>query len=300
MSNDLIKNLKEFLSNANLTTYEINAFLTLLEHSTQSGTSGIDAKKISKNSNVPGGRIYEVLESLQLKGMIEIIESRPKKFKALTLNKALEDLLNYRTIENKRKERFLLEQAKIIEANLYNSELSIKKEPIKIFWSTTFGFQSTNSLYRKFCYDLKEELLINGFINQNTSKIIPFGEKFFGPFKEAANRGVKIKFLWSFEHDERPLTIEQKLQDAELFKNIKENLKDMHGLSEENSNFGVKYIYVKTPTYYDVFDKERIIFKLQNPLKSYQIFACINVLDRNLAENLRQKFLNVWTFEALN
>ncbi|MFX0141098.1 MAG: TrmB family transcriptional regulator, partial [Candidatus Hodarchaeota archaeon] len=82
MSDNLMVNLIELLKSANLTTYEINAFITLLK------SNSITARKISNKSKVPTGRIYEILEELKNKGMIEILESRPKKFRSLSLNKA--------------------------------------------------------------------------------------------------------------------------------------------------------------------------------------------------------------------
>jgi len=108
-----------------------------------------------------------------------------------------------------------------------------------------------------------------------------------------------LKYLWSFEHDRRPLSNEQKSHDAELFAKIKQSLEELYQLSVERPNFEMRYIYKKTPTYYDISDKERIIFKLQNPLKPYQIFASMHVMDPDLAEKLRQKYLNVWNLEAI-
>lgn len=61
----------------------------------------------------------------------------------------------------------------------------------------------------------------------------------------------------------------------------------------------MKYIFQRSPTYFDIFDKKRIMFKLQNPIKPYQIFACMNVVDPNLANDLREKFLSMWTFDAI-
>ena len=80
MPNDLMEDLSNFLNDANLSTYEVNAYIALL---TSSRTNSPTAKEISFKSNVPGGRIYEVLEDLSSKGMVEIIDSRPKKFRAI-------------------------------------------------------------------------------------------------------------------------------------------------------------------------------------------------------------------------
>ena len=78
MSDNLIDDLIEFLKNANLTTYEINVYITLLNSST------LTAREISIKSNVPYGRIYDILEELKSKGMIDIFETRPKTCKSFS------------------------------------------------------------------------------------------------------------------------------------------------------------------------------------------------------------------------
>ena len=61
MSKTLMEDLKEFLNDANLSTYEVNAYLALL---TSSKSNPPTAKEISSVSAVPSGRIYEILEDL--------------------------------------------------------------------------------------------------------------------------------------------------------------------------------------------------------------------------------------------
>ncbi|MFX1393507.1 MAG: TrmB family transcriptional regulator [Promethearchaeota archaeon] len=292
MSDNLIENLIELLKSSNLTTYEINVFITLLKSKT------LTARKISNESKVPTGRIYEVLDELKNKGMIEILESRPKKFRSLSLNKALNNLLNHQTDENKRKTSYLYHQAKILESNLYESDTFIKKEPSRLFWSTTFGSQSILSLYTMLFNEVQSELLMINFINKNTIKVLPYGKNFFEGIRRAVEKGARVKFLWSFGYDDRPLSDEQKIKNSEIFEQINEKLLDLYSLSTRIQVFEMKFIHKRIPSYYDIFDKKRILFKLQNPLKPWQIFACMNVLDPTLAKDLREKFYNVWTFEA--
>ena len=83
-----------------------------------------------------------------------------------------------------------------------------------------------------------------------------------------------------------------------MFKKICEVQEDLYNLSSNLPGFQMKYIFQRTTTYFDIFDKRRVVFKLQNPLKPYQIFASMNVIDPNLAEDLRTKFLQMWRFEA--
>jgi HTH-type transcriptional regulator, sugar sensing transcriptional regulator len=57
-----------------LTSYETKVYLSLLE------TGSMTASNISKKSSVPYSKIYEVLNSLEDKGWLEIDSSRPQKF----------------------------------------------------------------------------------------------------------------------------------------------------------------------------------------------------------------------------
>jgi len=296
MSEDLMEDLKELLNDANLTTYEINAYISLLSSSKINPPT---AKEISSESSVPSGRIYEVLEDLEKKRLIEIIESRPKKYKAVSLNKALSNLIDFQSKESKRKIRYLYDRAKILESELYDSDILLRKEPSKIFWSTIYGTKSILSLYTKYINEAKEEIIFNEFINKSTLKILPYAKMIYLPLKNAIDRGVTVKDLWCFEYDERPLTTELKIENVKIFKDLKKHQEEFYGLSTNLPGFEMKYINHRTPTYFDIFDGKRLLFKLQNPLKPYQIFAVMNVIDPNLAEELRKKFLSMWTFEAL-
>ncbi|MFX1365796.1 MAG: TrmB family transcriptional regulator [Promethearchaeota archaeon] len=296
MSKTLMEELKEFLNEASLSTYEINAYIVLL---TSSKTNPPTAKEISSESTVPSGRIYEILDDLNKKGLIEIVESRPKKYRAISLNKGLDNLISFQSKESKRKIGYLYDRAKILESELYNSDVLIQKEPSKIFWSTVYGTKSILSLYVKLIDEAKEEIILNEFINKNTLKILPYAKLIYNALKEALNRGVKLRDLWSFEYDNRPLTKEQKEENAKIFDELKKIQNELYGLSPELPGCNMKYIYQRSPTLFDIFDKKRIMFKLQNPIKPYQIFACMNVVDPNLANDLREKFLSMWTFDAI-
>ena len=295
MSNDIMEDLREFLNDANLSTYEINAYIALL---ISSRINNPTAKEISFKSNVPIGRIYEVLEDLNSKGMIEIIESKPKKFLAISINKVLDNLLNFRIKENKRKLDYLFDRAKLIESEVFNSEILINKDPTRLFWSTIFGTQSILSVYIKFINESETELLFNDFVNRHTLKILKFGKLIFEPIREAVERGVNVKSLWSFQYDDRHLTEENKVKTSEEFKTIVESHEKSFGLSNDLDGYEMKYVHKRIPTLYDIIDRKRVMLKLLNPLKPTQVFSCLNVQDLTLAEELRKKFLRIWELEA--
>jgi len=261
-------------------------------------SNNLTAREISEKSHVPIGRIYEILEGLNEKGMIETQDSRPKIYRAKSFNLAFKNIISYINNLTKRKVSYLIDQAKILESDLYNSSLFVKKDPSRIFWQTAYGLDSIISMYAKHYHELQEELLFNDFIDENTIKVLPFTKKFFVGIINALNRGVNVKILWSFEHDTRPLSEERKKRNLELYGKVLAKLKELYGLSNKIDKLEMKFINKRIPTNYDIFDKKRVFIKLQNPLKPSQIFACMNVLDPNLAEKLREKFNQTWLFEA--
>ncbi len=65
---------RKAMESLGLTSYEIKAYLSLLE------IGSMSASDISKKSSVPYSKIYEVLNSLEDKGWLESDSSRPQKF----------------------------------------------------------------------------------------------------------------------------------------------------------------------------------------------------------------------------
>lgn len=293
MSNEIIQELREFLRSANLSNYEINTYITLLK------SNNLTAREISEESNVPTGRIYEILDVLREKGMIEIQDTRPKIYRAVSFNEASHNVISHIKNDQQSKFSYLINQAKHLESRLNNSQSFFKQDSSKIFWSTAYGAAPIMALYYKKFSNLRKNLLMTGFLNENTLKVLPYAENFYGGILNALNRGVQVKYLWSFEYDERSLADEQKRANFMLFEKLSKMLKDLFKLSSSIKGFEMRFIHKKIPTYYDIFDDNRVLIKLQNPIKPWQIFACLNVLDPILAEELTEKYENIWLFEAI-
>ena len=56
MNNEVLLQVKQFLKNADLSNYEINVLIELLR------ASNLTARELSERSEVPTGRIYEILK----------------------------------------------------------------------------------------------------------------------------------------------------------------------------------------------------------------------------------------------
>jgi len=79
--------VKRQLKDLGLSTYEIEVYLKVVE-------LGIaEAQTIYQETNVPFGRIYQELNSLAGKGLIEVQNSRPKRYMAREPRLALEMLV---------------------------------------------------------------------------------------------------------------------------------------------------------------------------------------------------------------
>lgn len=294
MSDNLLKQIEEFLKSGDLSNYEIKVFTELLK------SHNLTARELSERSGVPTGRIYEILEQLKEKSMIEVQESRPKIYRAIAFNSAFQNLISY--LDNKRKDKvsFLYNHAKVLEHKIFNSNFFIRKDTSKIFWSTTFGAAPILSLYERNMKKLHEKLFMTGFINENTLKVLPFGKILYNGIKDALSRGILVKYLWSFDFDNRPLSNDLISKNKELYEKLKIKLEELFDLSPNVKGFKMKYIYKRIPSYYDIFDNNQVLLKLQNPINPSQIYALINIIDINLAEDLKRRFNHLWIFEALD
>jgi len=117
VSNDMVSKARRAF---NLNMYESRLWLALL-------TKGIStAGELSELANVPRSRAYDVLESLEEKGVITVKrESRPLKYLAVPLDQSVENSKVYakKVAEDKRKE---LDELKAHEMTSQLSEIFVK------------------------------------------------------------------------------------------------------------------------------------------------------------------------------
>ena len=79
--------MEEELRKLGFTTYEMSIYKTLLIEGSLKGGD------VSKKSNVPHGRTYEILHILADKGFVQIIKTKPKIFKAIDPEIAINSLI---------------------------------------------------------------------------------------------------------------------------------------------------------------------------------------------------------------
>ncbi|MDD3177994.1 MAG: helix-turn-helix domain-containing protein [Candidatus ainarchaeum sp.] len=109
------------LRDLNLTEYEAKALTTLFKFSES------DAPTISRNSQIPKTRIYDVLDKLKAKGLVLEVYKSPKTFKVINPNEIFSQL-----IDSKKKEFDLLSKKvdDVVANKNWDVELSSNKEKI--------------------------------------------------------------------------------------------------------------------------------------------------------------------------
>ncbi|MEZ5336327.1 MAG: helix-turn-helix domain-containing protein [Methanolobus sp.] len=119
------------LRDLGLTKYEASAYATLLKE----GISG--AQELSRKSDIPVGKIYEVLSNLNNMGLVEFQRSRPRKYRAVKPTIALNNLYAKKEEDTKHElENFKL---KVAELETKFSDIAQPDHTELQFWSTLVG-----------------------------------------------------------------------------------------------------------------------------------------------------------------
>ena len=103
-SSTVSEKTKKILQDLGLTDYEIKAYFRLLS------APGVQASEVSKGSDVPVSKIYEVLSNLERKGWVESQNSRPTRYFPKSPSTALQALKMKMEAELKSNEDHLLSE----------------------------------------------------------------------------------------------------------------------------------------------------------------------------------------------
>ncbi len=112
--------LSAFLEELGLTEYEAKALTSLFR------LKEAEAPQISRNSQVPKTRVYDVLERLTKKGLIIEVSGRPKKYKSLETEKAFDLLLD----DMKSRVRKLEEKSVVLKNSIVAQPLGTEFEKV--------------------------------------------------------------------------------------------------------------------------------------------------------------------------
>ena len=183
-------NVETLLEELGLNQYEVKTYLSLYKTSPQ------NASTISKDSGVPRGRIYDVLQSLTDKNLVsaQTIKGKANTYMILPPNESLEAYMKTRLqeidAEKKRVEESYTELTEVLSTIEQIEGSEDDHQPVLI----VKGKQAKDTYLRKLFRDAKTSILCN-FNNQLI-------QRYREIIREAADRDIKLTFLLP-EHEYR-------------------------------------------------------------------------------------------------
>ncbi|MFQ6020704.1 MAG: TrmB family transcriptional regulator [Candidatus Aenigmatarchaeota archaeon] len=241
-----------YLRRLGLSGYETKVFLSLL----RLGRS--KARKIARFSKVPYGRIYDVLYSLEQKGIILVTPSEPKVFEAINPSKALDILLKIQQekIKNLSKEKnVILREFQKVKAVALPEK---KKDKVSVY----YGSDAAIKLGRIGIEKTKKEMLIN------TTRLedLPAQNMIAGKLLEKVS--VKIMI-------------------PEITKANRENIKRIKSLGGEVRIGGIENMKI------GIADREGTLITVANP-KNLKGSITIVIEGKNFAKSIKDFFNVYW------
>lgn len=257
------------LRDLGLSEYEARAYRALLK------TGPTTAKELSRVSDVPMGRIYDVLNSIEQYNLVRSqTASRPKKYVAVEPSTALERLLDD-------KKRELDEKAKQYEAIVddLKGELETAEPVEETFWTAAVGPDETVDLLTERLSAADERIImVLSTYTQQFFDVSEVGTVILDEFEAAIGRGVHIDLLM------RPDLV------SILPESIGERYQESFATHE---NFSVRTSDNVSGTF-NLIDQNEVVIEVPHPLKSQEAFAMIDLKDREFANSVREEFKPRW------
>ncbi len=256
------------LRDLGLSEYEARAYRALLR------TGPTTAKELSRASDVPMGRIYDVLNSLEQYSLVRSqAASRPKKYVAVEPDTALDRLL-----ADKRSE--LDEKAAQYESIVDELADELETaEPIEgQFWTAAVGLDESVDLLLERLASADDSIIMVAGQSSIRFDLGDVGDRVAEELEEALERDVSISLLMSPELvDTLPPSVGQRYT---------ERLAD-------HPEFSVRISENLSGTF-DLMDDTEVCIEVPNPLDPDEAFAMIDLKDPDFAGNVRSVFEPRW------
>lgn len=256
------------LRDLGLSEYEARAYRALLQ------TGPTTAKELSQVSEVPMGRIYDVLNSIEQYNLVRSqTASRPKKYVAVEPSTALDRLLEDKKRELAEKEN----QYEEIVAEL-TTALDSTEPHEETFWTAAVGPEEVDDLLVERIAAADEQVVMVASTVSQRFDIDSLGERVAVALEEALNRDVEVLLLM------RPALVDD--LPPSVGKRYRTSL-------SPHRNFDCRTSDDVSGTFTIVDDTE-VCIEVAHPLRESDRFALINLKDRNFAGDVRAEFEPRW------
>jgi sugar-specific transcriptional regulator TrmB len=256
------------LRDLGLSEYEARAYRALLR------TGPTTAKELSRASDVPMGRVYDVLNSLEQYNLVRSqAASRPKKYVAVEPDTALDRLL-----EDKHQE--LEEKARQYEGIVDElvDELDAAEPVQGQFWTAAVGPDETVDLLLERLSAADDHIVVVAGASSVQFDLGEVGDLVVEELEGALNRGVDVMVLLSPEIVETlPPSVGERYTDH------------LAG----HPQFEARTSQTVSGTF-NLIDDTEVCIEVPNPLDPGETFAMIDLKDPEFATDVRDVFEPRW------
>ncbi|OVE84908.1 TrmB family transcriptional regulator [Natronolimnobius baerhuensis] len=256
------------LRDLGLSEYEARAYRALLS------TGPTTAKELSRASDVPMGRIYDVLNSIEQYNLVRSqTASRPKKYVAVEPSTALDRLL-----EDKKRE--LDEKADQYESIVddLSDELDAADPVEDQFWTAAVGPEETTDLLLERLAAADNHIVMVAADPVPERDMQAVSEEVLAQLEDALDRGVSVDVLMTRE------------MVASLSEKVGRRYRET---LQARDDFDVRTNDDVTGSF-NILDDLEICIQVPNPLSSGEAFGMIDLKDPEFAASVNQEFVPRW------
>ena len=256
------------LRDLGLSEYEARAYRALLN------TGPTTAKELSRASDVPMGRIYDVLNSIEQYNLVRSqTASRPKKYVAVEPSTALDRLLD----DKKRELQEKAEQYEGIVDDLAD-ELDAAEPVEEQFWTAAVGHEEVTDLLLERLAAADRRLVMVSTSPSPQFDISTVGDQVAEHLEDALDRGVDVDLLMHPQLvDDLPASVGERYQ----------------GSLAPHPDFEVRISDEVSGTF-NLVDDAEVVIQVPNPLASGDAFAMIDLKDPEFAADVHDEFQPTW------
>jgi len=256
------------LNDLGLSDYEARVYRALLN------AGSATAKELSLTSDVPMGRVYDVLGSLEKNSLVRSqAASRPKKYVAVEPETALERLVD----EKKRELREEMDRYESVADDL-TDKLETTEPVEERFWTAAVGPDESLELLLERLEAARESIsMVTGDVSPQVDAD-DIGGQVLDRLVKNVESGVPVHILAS------PTLIEQ------LGTGVRERYAEV---ISSHSEFEIRTVENVRGTF-NVIDSVEICVEVANPLAPSQVLAMIDLKDPEFAARVEKEFEERW------
>ncbi len=261
--------MDDLLEDLGLTAYESKALAYLVQHGERS------APNLSQETGIPFGRVYDTLNSLVAKGLVNVATGRPKRYAAVPPESIPRRLLAAERTRLQERDESAAAKAGELEQRL--ATIAPAGDPSSDSYGITLGEDSARRFLIEATHSARESVVAYLAFDELHDDDLAL----FEAFRAAVGRGLHTRILLRARDVDYLLTTPyvDDVLDAmlpHLGQTLQVRLTDDDALP------------------FAALDQERAMLGVKNPLAPAAYFAVIHVEDRAFAEGLEGKFASMW------